>query len=147
MTRIAIAALLLAATAVPATAQQAKPEDQIKYRRAAYTLMGLNMGNLAAMAQDKKPFDKDEAQRGADMVAMLSSVPKGYFGEGTSKDTKARPEIWTRRADFDAKMDKMVAEAGKLPAAVRSGDMAAYKKQVADVGGACKSCHDDFRSK
>lgn len=147
MNKIAIAVLLVSATAVPVAAQQAKPEDQIKYRRAAYTLMGLNMGNLGAMAQDKKPFNKEDAQKSADLVAILSTVPKHYFGEGTDKDTKAKPEIWTKRADFDAKMDKMNAEAAKLPTAVRAGDMAAFKKQVADTGASCKACHDDYRAK
>ena len=106
MKKPAIAALVMVACAAPVFAQQAtKVEDQIKYRRAAYTLMSLNFASLGAMAQDKKPFNMEEAQRNADFVAMLSTVPKGYFGEGTDKDTKAKPEIWTKRADFDAKMD------------------------------------------
>ena len=148
MKKLVIAAAVAMTAALPlAHAQQVKPEDQIKYRRAAYTLLGLNFGNLAAMAQDKKPFNKEEATRNADFVAMLGTVPKGYFGEGTDKDTKAKPEIWTKRADFDAKMDKMVAETGKLPAVVRTGDMAAFKKQVTDVGAACKACHDEYKAK
>ena len=147
MKSVAIAAAVLAATAFTVQAQQTKVEDQVKYRKAAYTLMGLNFGSLGAMAQDKKPFNKDEATRNADFVAMLAPVPKGYFGEGTGTDTKAKPEIWTHRADFEAKMDKMVSEAQKLPAVVRGGDMSAFKKQVGDVGAACKACHDDFRAK
>ncbi len=148
MKKPAIAALVMVACAAPVFAQQAtKVEDQIKYRRAAYTLMSLNFASLGAMAQDKKPFNMEEAQRNADFVAMLSTVPKGYFGEGTDKDTKAKPEIWTKRADFDAKMDKMVGEAQKLPAVVRAGDMAAFKKHVGDLGAACKACHDDYKAK
>ena len=147
MKKTAIATLILAAFAFHSQAQQPKLEDQIKYRRAAYTLMSLNFGNLAAMAQDKKPYSKDEATRNADFVALLSTVPKSYFAEGTDKDTKAKPEIWANRPDFDTKMEKMVNEAGKLPAVVRSGDMAAFKKQVGDVGAACKACHDDYRAK
>ena len=123
-----------------------KLEDQVKYRRAAYNVIALNFGNMAAMAQDKKPFNKDEAARNADIVSMLATTPKGFFGPGTDTDTKAKPEIWTNRADFDAKMDKMVAEAQKLPAAAR-GDVAAFKKQVGDTGAACKACHDDYRAK
>jgi cytochrome c556 len=146
MRKYAIAAVILAATAFTAYAQ-VKLEDQVKYRRAAYTLMSLNFGSLAAMAQEKKPFNAEEAARNADFVAMLSTVPKQYFGEGTDKDTKAKPEIWSHRADFDAKMDKMVGEAQKLPAVVRSGDMAAFKKQVGDTGAACKACHDEYRLK
>lgn len=147
MKKSAIAAFLLAATALPASAQQVKAEDQVKYRKAAYTLMGLNMGSLGAMAQEKKPYNREEAVKNADFVAMLATVPKGYFGDGTGKDTKAKPEIWTNRSDFDAKMDKMVTEAAKLPAAARSGDLAALKKQVGDTGAACKACHDDYRAK
>ncbi len=147
MRKSAIAAVILAATAVAAYAQQVKPENQVKYRKAAYTLMNLNFGSLAAMAEDKKPFNKDEAIRNADFVAMLSTVPKNYFGEGTDKDTKAKPDIWTHRADFDSKMDHMVTEAQKLPAVVRSSDMAAFRKQVDEVGSACKACHDEYRLK
>lgn len=145
MKKVAIA--LFACAAGAALAQQVKPEDQVKFRRGAYELMSLGMGHLGAMAQEKKPFNKEEAQRYADLVAMVSTIPREYFGEGTDKDTKAKPEIWTHRADFDRKMDKMVSEAAKLPAAARSGDMAAFKKQVSDTGAACKSCHDEFRAK
>lgn len=147
MMKSAFAAVILAAAAVGVQAQQVKLEDQVKYRRAAYTLMNLNFGSLAAMAQDKKPYNQEEATRNADFVAMLSTVPRNYFGESTDKDTKAKPEIWSHRADFDAKMDKMVGEAQKLPAVVRGGDLAAIKKQVGDLGSACKACHEEYRLK
>jgi cytochrome c556 len=146
MKNAVIAAALLAIGSTAVVAQQMKTEDQIKYRKSAYALMGLNFASLGAMAQDKKPFNKEEAARNAEFVALLATVPKSYFGEGTDKDTKAKPEIWQKRADFDAKMDKMVSEAQKLPAAVQAGE-AALKKQVADTGAACKACHDDYRAK
>jgi cytochrome c556 len=145
--KIAMGVLAVAAAALPVGAQQVKPENQIKYRKAAYQLMNLNFGSLDAMAQGKKPFNKPEAQRNAELVAILSPIPKEYFGEGTDKDTKAKPEIWAKRSDFDAKMDKMVSEAQKLPAAAGAGDGDAFRKQVADVGSACKACHDEFRAK
>ena len=89
MKGIAIAAVFVAATAITRQAQQAKPEDQLKLRKAAYTLMNLNFGSLDAMAADKKPFNKEEAARNADFVAMLATVPKGFFGEGTDKGRRA----------------------------------------------------------
>lgn len=141
-----VAALGLAATATLAAAQQAKPEDIIKQRRAGYAILGYNFGSLAAMAQDKKPYNRDEAQRNAQLAAAIADYPKGFFAEGTDKgETKAKPEIWQKRADFDSKMDKMIAEARKLPQA--AGDPAALKKAVADTGAACKACHDDYRAK
>jgi len=147
MKKTAIAVVIVAASAFLAEAQQVKLENQIKYRKAAYQLMNFNFSSLDAMATDKKPFNKDEAARNAEFVALLSTVPKGFFSEGTDKDTKAKPEIWTHRPDFDAKMEKMMGEAGKMPAVVRSGDMVAFKKQVADLGEACKACHEEYRAK
>jgi cytochrome c556 len=147
MKKLALAAALAFAAAGLTAEAQVKPEDQVKQRRSAYAVLGFNFANLAAMAQEKKPYNKDEAGRSADLVAALSDYPKGHFGDGTDKgETKAKPEIWQKRADFDSKMDKMVTEAKKLPAAARS-DLASLKKAVGDAGGACKACHDDYRAK
>lgn len=142
-----VSAIALAAVVLPAAAQQLKPEDQVKQRRSGYAVIGYNFGSLGAMAQDKKPYNKEEAARNAALVAALADYPRQFFGEGTDKvdGTKAKPEIWQKRADFDAKMDKMIAAAKTLPQA--AGDPAALKKAVADTGAACKACHDDYRAK
>jgi cytochrome c556 len=148
MKRIAIAAGVFAtAAALVVPAQELKPEDQVKQRRSGYAVMGYNFASLGAMAQDKKPYNRDEAIRNAELVAALCDYMKHFFGEGTDKgETKAKPEIWQKRADFDDKMEKMIVEARKLPAAARA-DLPALKKAVADAGKACKACHDDYRAK
>ena len=139
-------AALLAAAAFGSHAQM-KPEDQIKQRRSGMAIIGHNFGSLAAMAQEKKPYNKEEAGRNADLVAALAEYPHAFFVEGTDKgETKAKPEIWQKKADFDDKMKKMNAEAKKLPQAART-DLAALKGVVGDMGKACKACHDDYRAK
>ena len=140
-------ALALAAVAVAAHAQT-KPEDHIKQRQSAYAVLGYNFSNLAAMAQEKKAYNKDEAAKSAEIVAVLADYPKGHFGEGTEKgrDTRAKPEIWKNRGDFDTKMDKMITATRALPQAARA-DLPALKKAVSDAGAACKACHDDYRAK
>ncbi|HEX4334024.1 MAG TPA: cytochrome c [Usitatibacter sp.] len=143
-----LALAVLGVTALAVQAQSPKPEDQIKLRKAAYDMMGYSFGGINAMAEGKRPYDKEEAARLADLLVQVSMVPRHFFGEGTDKgETRAKPEIWTHRADFDAKMDKMVSEAAKLPAVARTGDEAALKRQAKAVGEACGSCHDDFRVK
>ena len=143
---LAFAALFAAMTA--ADAQTPKPEDQLKLRKAAYTLMGYTFGSLDAMAGGKRAFNKDEAVRNADLLAHLATIPKGFFGEGSDKgETRAKPEVWTHRADFDAKMDKMVQETAKLSQAARNADLGALKKAVQDVDSSCTACHDDYRVK
>ena len=142
------AGALLAATLAHAQERALKPESQVKLRKSAYALMNYNFSTLDAMAEGKRPYDKDAAGKAADWVANLSDVPGHFFGEGTDKvgETRAKPEIWQKRADFDAKMDKMVAEAKKLPQAART-DLASLKKAVESTGNACGSCHDDYRRK
>ena len=144
---LALAAAAAFATAVHA--QTPKPEDQIKLRKAAYTLMGYTFGSLDAMANGKRAITQEEAARNAELLAKLATIPKGFFGEGSDKgaETRAKPEIWTSRADFDAKMDKMVQETGRLSQAARTADLAALKKAVQEVDSACSSCHDDYRTK
>jgi cytochrome c556 len=150
MKKIAIAALVLAASALPVVAQKAlKPESQIKMRKSTMDVINYNFSSLEAMAEGKRPFDKDEASRNADLVAQLVALPKRFFGEGTNIEgqTKAKPAVWEHHADFDQKMDKFADEAAKLPAAVRSGNMDAFRSQVDETAKACKSCHDDYRAK
>jgi cytochrome c556 len=144
-----IVAVALASSAGYAFAQQVKPEDQLKLRKAAYSLMGYTFGSLDAMAQGKKPYAKEDAVRDAELLAQLARVPKGFFGEGTDKvgETRAKPEVWTKRADFDAKMDKMVDEAGKLAQTARNGDVGALKAAVKELDTACSACHDEYRTK
>jgi len=148
MKRFAIvAAVCLAGAAFDAQAQL-KPENQVKQRRAGMAIIGYNFGSLAAMAQEKKPYSKDEAARNADLIVALAEYPKNFFGDGTDKvgDTKALPEVWTKRSVFDERMKKMNDEVKKLPQAART-DVAALKAAVVDVDKACKACHDDFRAK
>lgn len=146
MPKLPIAVLLLSAAAFSAQAQ-VKPEDHIKQRRAGFAVLGFNFANLGAMVQGKKPYDQDEAARNADLVAALAEYPHTHFVEGTEKgDTKARPELWKNRADFDEKMRTMVKEAKDLPAAARK-DLAALRKEFGEAGRACKACHDEYRAK
>ena len=92
MKRVALAAALVAAAAFTVEAQQVKLENQIKYRKAAYQLMNFNFGNLAAMAEDKKPFNKEEATRNAETKATQSSsasrVPSCSFSTACRKRSR-----------------------------------------------------------
>jgi len=145
---VVLAALCLVVPAALAQAPALKPETQVKLRQAAYDMMNYALGGLDAMVEGKRPYDRDEAGRLADLLAHTAQFPRRFFGEGTGEGkTRAKPEIWTHRADFDAKMDEMVTEAAKLPAAARGGNLAALKSQVNAVGDACDQCHDNYRVK
>lgn len=135
-------------TALPAVAQFQKPEDAIKYRQSAFTVMGNHMGRIGAMVQGRAPYDAKAASESAHIVAVMASLPFSAFGEGTDKGMphRAKPEIWKDGAKFKAATDKMVAEAAKLETAAKTGNLDAIKAVFGGVGGSCKACHDDFRA-
>ena len=143
---MAAAALAGVATALPAAAQFAKPEDAIKYRKAAFTVMAAHFGRVAGMANGKIPFDAKMAADNAEIATMMSKLPYAGFVDGSDKgDTKAEPKIWTERDKFNAAATKMQEEMVKLNVVAKGGNIDAIKAAVGDTGKACKACHDTYR--
>ena len=56
--------------------------------------------------------------------------------------TEAKPNIWTERADFDAKMKDLVERSATLAAVAKTGDFAKSKAAFFDTANTCKACHD-----
>lgn len=140
------AALLGSAVALPAAAQFAKPEDAIKYRKAALTVMATHFGRVAAMANGRIPFDAKAAADNAEIATMVSKLPFAGFVDGSDKgDTKAEPKIWAEKDKFNAAATTMQEAMAKLNAAAKGGNLDAIKAAVADTGKACKACHDSYR--
>ncbi len=129
-----------------AHAQFAKPEDAIKYRKSVMTLQNAHFGRIAAMASGRVPFDAAVAAENAAILETVTRLPLAGFIPGSDKgETRAKPEIWTDTAKFKAVGEKLNADAIKLAAAVKTGNMDGIKSAVGAVGGDCKACHDDFR--
>jgi cytochrome c556 len=145
---VATAATLATLASLPAAAQFQKPEDAIKYRQSALTVMSNHLGRIGAMAQGRVPFDAGAAATNAQIVTTMSKLPWVAFGEGTDKGmpTRAKPEIWKEQAKFKDLQGKMQGEAEKLEAAAKSGNLDSVKAAVGELGKACKACHDDFRA-
>ena len=131
-----------------ASAQFAKPEDAIKYRKAVMTVLGNHFGKLGAMAQGKVPFDAKQMVENEVVVEMVSKLAWTAFVDGSDKgDTKARPEIWKDPSKFKEAQEKFINESLKLNVAAKSGKLEDLKTAMAAVGGTCKSCHDNFKDK
>ena len=141
-----ILAAVFTAVALPASAQFAKPEDAVKYRKASFTVMGAHFGRVGAMASGKVPFDAKLAAENVELVADLAKLPWAAFGEGTDKgETSAKPEIWKEAGKFKELSDKFLAETVKLQAAGKTGNLDAIKTAFSATGASCKACHDSFR--
>lgn len=134
--------------ALPAAAQFQKPEDAIKYRKAAFTVMAAHFSRIGAMAQGKAPWDAQAAAANMAVIDAVHKLPFTAFGEGTDQgETKAKPEVWKDAAGFKNANEKMYGEMAKLSAAVKTGSFDNVKAAFGPVGGSCKGCHDDYRAK
>ena len=145
--RLRLAAATAAIALVGGLAWAATPDEIIAQRQAGYKHIGEIVDAMKKSVQGGTEVTgyAAPAKEIADWGRKLVSL----FPPGTEKghDTKARPEIWINRADFDAKAADMVVEADKLSTVAASGDKAAFEAQFKAMGGKCFACHQNYRYK
>ncbi len=143
-----VAGLLSALTAWPAAAQFQKPEDAVKYRKAAFTVMATHFGRIGAMVQGRVPFDAAAATANAEIVADMAKLPYVAFVEGTAGTEKGSPKatIWTERAKFDEGAKRLQDDTVKLVAAAKSNNLDQLKTAFGNTAASCKACHDNYRN-
>lgn len=130
----------------PAAAQFAKPEDAIKYRQSALTLMASHFGRMQPVIKGQAPYDKAQIKANVDLLKTLSTLPWAGFAPGTEGGA-ARPEVWSDAAGFKQKQEALEANVVKLSAAADAGDLDKLRVAFGDVGASCKACHDVYRAK
>ena len=144
--RLGLAATVMAALPLTASAQFAKKEDAIKYRQSAFALMGNHMGRIAAVTMGEVPFNAADVQKSAQLIATLSELPWAAFGPGT-EGGKAKPAIWKETDKVKAGADKFMKAAADLNTAAKSGSLEQIKKAFGATGQSCKACHDSYKDK
>lgn len=147
-TILAAAAITVAGAAYAGGHLTQDQERAIKARQAHMSLNGFNIGPIGAMAQDRIPYDAAVASAAAANLAALASMSEDrYWIEGTDSSVegnRAKAEIWSDRAGFDAEMVKLAAATADL-AAVAGDGLDAMKAAFGPVGRTCGSCHEGYR--
>ena len=148
-TLMSLSVAALAVVSVAAQAQFAKPEDAIRYRQSAYTIMGAQMSKIAAQLKSDKP-DMAQIQRSAGIVDFASQLPgEGYVPgseKGGNPPTRAKPEVFTDPKVRDLGK-AMRTEVVKLVDVSKTGDVAAIRTQFQATAKTCDNCHDNYRAK
>ena len=134
-----------AKTAPPAPPTAA--ERAITYRKAMYQVMYNNFAPVGGMASGKIPYDAKAAATRTERVAFLAQMIGEGFPDGSNAGvTKAKADIWSNRADFDAKMKDLQDKSAALARVAKNGDLATLKPAFGDLAGACKACHDKYKA-
>ena len=82
-------------------------------------------------------------------INELAAKSENWFPAGTGPDvgkTRAKAEIWQKYDDFAAKDRDFRRAAQALNGSANSADLNAIKPAFADLGKACKACHDPYRT-
>jgi cytochrome c556 len=86
----------------------------------------------------------------ATTINQLAYKASNWFPAGTGPElgkTGAKPEIWQtqNQKDFAIKLHDFQVAALRFNAAASGNDPSATKARFAELGGACKACHDKYR--
>lgn len=80
-------------------------------------------------------------------IALWAAAIPGLFPQGSvGADSRALPEIWSNKPDFDRKAKALEEAAAHLAELGRAGDTAGFVAQAPAVEAACAACHAAYRS-
>lgn len=141
--------ILLALVAVGgATPLVAAPGDIVKARIAGYKQLGAAFkkvnDELKAGSPDLKLIGQNAEQIKSLSHKQLRWFPKGS-GAAAGVTTRAKAQIWSDGAAFQAAQKEFVARGDSLAKAARSGNVALVRTATQDVGRSCQTCHRAYR--
>lgn len=123
--------------------------DAVEMRHGLMLQMATDLGVLGGIAKGTTPYDAAIATKAAANVAAVASVlsmaqfPAGSEA-GKSADSFALADIWAKQDDFLAKIVDLNNAADAMKTAAGT-DAAAIGAAMAQLGGACGSCHKAYR--
>jgi len=115
--RLSLCVTVLAATLTGSVVAQAPPSPSpakraIDERKAIFTLVSANFRPIGDQLQGRASLDGAEARKRAERLAFLASLAIDAFPDISNvgdSATRAKPDIWSKRADFD----KLIADFAK----------------------------------
>jgi len=130
-----------AAIAVGATAVYAQNLDVIKQRREAMRAIAGQSAPIFKVSKGEAPFELEKVQAGIKIMEDGLTKFKVMFPDDSKVGggTDALPAIWQARAEFNAALDKSLADLKAAAVAIK--DEASFKENVQKITGGCGGCH------
>jgi cytochrome c556 len=120
-------------------------------RQAAMKALASNVKIVSDYTEDKA--NQPAALAAAKVIVSTAKTVPSLFPPGTGLEalpgkSGAKPEIWTKPAEFAGDAATLVAATQALLDAVQSGDPAETRKRLVTAGKeGCGTCHSAFRVK
>src|SRR3954465_7420587 len=95
--------------------------------------------------------DLGTVQANARVIEALAKQIPSWFPRGSGQqpgvDSEARPIIWEQVPTFKQRAAGLAGAAPQAPPPAARGNLDPPRAAVANIGVACKACHDTFREK
>jgi cytochrome c556 len=139
---VASVGLLAAACATTETART--PAQYVEDRQKLMKAHGEAWKNVQDSAKaGNLPAVATNADR---MATNAKQIPALFPAGSMTEKSKAKPEIWQKKGEFDAAAKKMETESVKLRDTARAGNAQATNDMLKDFGRTtCGGCHGPFR--
>ena len=141
---VILSTLVAVAAAGCATGSKMSPAGSVAERQ---RLMKLNGASWQDVQAKVKAGNIEAVAVNAETMAVTARHIPSLFPEGSmTAESKAKPEIWQKWAEFEQAAKAMQMEAEKLRDAARAKNQAQVEAIVKDFGrNACGACHTPFR--
>ncbi len=129
------------------TGEQVATERQEAMREIDQRMKSLDA--LIASGNRSESFDETVLEHAKVIDAIVQQIP-GLFPEGTAvADSRAKPEIWEHRPEFEKAAGELHDKITSFVQAVETGDKAKITAtyRELDISNSCASCHSAFRKK
>lgn len=141
---VVLSTLVAVAAAGCATGSTMSPTSAVAERQ---RLMKLNGASWQDVQAKVKAGNIEAVAVNAETMAVTARHIPSLFPEGSlTADSKAKPEVWQKWAEFEQAAKAMQVESEKLRDAARAKNQAQVEAIVKDFGrNACGACHTPFR--
>ena len=132
-----------------APAPEGDAPSEIEVRQENFEAIGDSFKLIRANFEEGATTDLAAVEAAARDINERADRIGDYFPEGSGRDagwdTEALATIWEKPVEFTSAQQKLLEESATMMELAASGDAAATGAQIAELGGACKNCHDTFR--
>ncbi len=139
-----IVAVGMAAVLAGGVMAQTQGAELVKQRKTEMGQMGKAFGPLIAIVKGESEDFAAALESAKTMNTNAKRIVANFparTGREAVPQSRAKPEIWTKRVEFEAAAAKLVEESEKLIGAVNSKDIQTFRTQFKASGAACGACH------
>lgn len=124
------------------------PGDIIKYRKNVMGAIGGHAGAVELILENKVEFKNDLAGHARAIEAGTRNIPALFpAGTETGGETRARPEVWSKRDLFEKRAKGTREKAAAFAKAVASKNEGQTRTAFKELDDSCNACHKDFRKR